>query len=183
MCLKVFSKDSSIIIDLRTNDGFQEIYTGTSLISILIRGHDFISSRNQKLIPLNYTSRKQNPDIPTLLEEFEKMAISLENNSDQTARTQIYQAHISCNENVLSAAQAPMKSPKASKALPRLSRLCKKLLKGKYEREEIAMRSLIWNLLHMQKKHWNLWWINGHGNKNIVFCDEIRELESHLMRC
>ncbi|CAG8696573.1 3526_t:CDS:2 [Rhizophagus irregularis] len=65
------------------------------------------------------------------------MAISLENNSDQTARTQIYQAHISCNENVLSAAQAPMKSPKASKALPRLSRLCKKLLKGKYEREEV----------------------------------------------
>ncbi|CAB4380660.1 unnamed protein product [Rhizophagus irregularis] len=76
-----------------------------------------------------------------------------------------------------------MKSPKASKALPRLSRLCKKLLKGNHEREEIAMRSLIWNLLHMRKKHWNLWWINGHGNKNIVFCDEIRELESHSMRC
>ncbi|CAB4442499.1 unnamed protein product [Rhizophagus irregularis] len=88
--LMTLLEDSSIIIDLRTNNGFQEIYTGTSLISILIRGHDFISSRDQKLIPLNYTSRKQNPDIPTLLEEFEKMAISLENNSDQTARTQIY---------------------------------------------------------------------------------------------
>ncbi|PKK61104.1 hypothetical protein RhiirC2_792309 [Rhizophagus irregularis] len=73
------------------------------------------------------------------------MAISLENNSDQTARTQIYHEMelISPgiikrdNENVSSAAQAPMKSPKASKALPRLSRLCKKLLKGNHEREEV----------------------------------------------
>lgn len=35
--LMTLLKDSSIIIDLRTNNGFQEIYTGTSLISILIR--------------------------------------------------------------------------------------------------------------------------------------------------
>ncbi|CAB4380659.1 unnamed protein product [Rhizophagus irregularis] len=38
--LMTLLEDSSIIIDLRTNNGFQEIYTGTSLISILIRYSD-----------------------------------------------------------------------------------------------------------------------------------------------